>query len=465
MGRLQLRPSHPMAPGAKNNERKLLTAVALAAILAPLNSTMIAVALPGIVDDFNASVASATWLVTAYLVVMASVQPLAGKIGDGMGRRKLILASLALFLVVSLGAALAPNIWVVLAFRVGQALTISIVLSNSFAILRQVVPAHRRGKTFGMVEAATGLSAAAGPLVGGLLITISDWRAIFLVNIPFVLLGIILAWQSLPHDSKTGAWKGFDYKGAFLLPTSLVAIAIFFLMLSRGADPALFVPVGIAAIAASATLIKLELSHPNPVFQPRFYKIRGFAAPSVSVGTSNLSMYSLLLVVPLLLTSRGGYTELEIGLILTSLSVGMALLTPLGGRLADKLGRRTPVVIGLSITAIGTLFPAFGGADIGITSLIIGLGFVGVGIGLSGPGGRTSAVESIPVKDAGVASGTYSTSRYFGSIVGSAILAGLIGIDRTNTEGIDTVFLIVTASAIIAVLAATFMKPRPAIDD
>ncbi len=422
---------------------------------------MIAVALPGIVEDLNASVASATWLVTAYLVVMASVQPLAGKIGDSMGRRKLILASLVFFLVVSIGASLAPNIWIVLGFRVGQALSISIVLSNSFAILRQTVPETRRGKTFGMVEAATGLSAASGPLIGGLLITIFDWRAIFYMNVPVVIIALILAWQTLPRDSKSGAWKGFDYKGAFLLPTTLVAIAVFFLMISRGADPTAFVPIGVAALVLATLLLKFELAHPSPVFQPRFYKNRGFAAPSISVGTSNLAMYSLLLVVPLLLTSRGGYTELEIGLILTSLSIGMALLTPIGGRLADKYGRRMPVVLGLAITASGTLIPAFSGSGIDILPLIVGLGLVGIGIGISGPGGRTSAVESIPVEDAGAGSGTYSTSRYLGSIIGSAILAGLIGIDRSNTEGIDTVFSIVTAAAIIAVISATFMKPRP----
>jgi len=358
----------------------LLAAVALSAILAPLNSTMIAVALPGIVDDFNASVTSATWLVTAYLVVMASVQPLAGKIGDGMGRRKLILASLSLFVVMSIGASLSPNIWIVLAFRVGQALTISIVLSNSFAILRQVIPASRRGKTFGMVEAATGLSAAAGPLVGGILVTLADWRAIFLVNIPVVAIAIVLAWKSLPHDSKTGAWKGFDYKGAALLPTSLVAIAVFFLILARGAEPTLYFSVGIGAVLLTAVLLRLELQHSNPVFQPRFYKKRGFAAPSVAVATSNLAMYSLLLVVPLLLTAREGFTELEIGLILTSLSVGMALLTPIGGRMADKLGRRKPVVTGLAISAIGTIPIAVIGSTIAIVPLIIGLGLVGVGI-------------------------------------------------------------------------------------
>jgi MFS family permease len=214
-----------------------------------------------------------------------------------------------------------------------------------------------------------------------------------------------------------------------------------------------------------AILLKLELAHPSPVFQPRFYKIRGFAAPSVSVGTSNLAMYSLLLVIPLLLTARGGFTELEIGLILTSLSVGMALLTPLGGYMADRLGRRTPVVIGLAITTAGTLPSALLGSEISIIPLIIGLGLVGIGIGISGPGGRTSAVESIPTKDAGAASGTYSTSRYMGSIIGSSILAGLIGVDCSNTDGIDLVFIVVAISAAIAVVSALFMHPRPHSDN
>ncbi|MCH7970440.1 MAG: MFS transporter [Chloroflexi bacterium] len=426
---------------------------------------MIAVALPGIVDDFGASFASATWLVTAYLVVMASVQPLAGKIGDGIGRRKLILGGLVLFLAVSTGAALAPSIWLLLAFRVGQALAISVVLSNSYAVLRQVVPASRRGRTFGIVEAATGLSAATGPLVGGLLITVADWRAIFFVNIPVVLLAIVLGWRSLPRDSRRGEWREFDYKGAVLLPASLVSIAVFFLLLARGGGPGQYVPVGIGAIALSALLLKLELAHSDPVIQPRLFKIRGFAAPSLGVGTSNLAMYSLLLVIPLLLTARRNYSPLEIGLILTSLTVGMALLSPIGGRMADRFGRRKPVVIGLSITAIATLLPAITGSSIGVVPLILGLGVIGLGLGLSTAGMRTSALESVASRDAGSVAGTYSTSRYFGSIVGSAMLAGLIGVNRSNTDGIDLVFIVVAAAAFTAVIAVLFMESRPEMRD
>ncbi len=426
---------------------------------------MIAVALPGIVADFGGSLASATWLVTAYLIVMASVQPLAGKIGDGIGRRKLILGSLVLFLAVSTGAALAPNIWVLLAFRVGQALAISVVLSNSFAVLRQVVPASRRGRTFGIIEGVTGLSAAAGPLVGGLLITVTDWRAIFFVNIPVVLLALIFAWRSLPRDSRRAEWREFDYIGAALLPASLVSVAVFFLLLARGGEPLQYVPVAIGAIALSALLLKIELAHPDPVIQPRLFKVRGFAAPSLGVGTSNLAMYSLLLVIPLMLVARGNFSPLEIGLILTSLTVGTALLSPIGGRMADRFGRRKPVVAGLLITALATLIPAISGSEVGVVPLIFGLGIVGLGLGLSNAGMRTSALESVPVRDAGSGAGTYSTSRYLGSIIGSAMLAGLIGVDRSNTDGIGLVFIVVAAAAFAAVVAVSFMEARPGTQD
>lgn len=448
-----------------SGERVTLAAVALSAALAPLNSTMIAVALPKIVEDLDASYASATWLVTAYLVVMASTQPLAGKLGDSMGRRRLILGGLMLFGVVSAGAAAAPNVWVALVFRIGQALAVSLTLSNGVAVMRQVVPAHRRGRTFGMVDAVMGLSAAAGPFIGGLLITTIDWRAIFAINVPVVLVALALAWKSLPRDSRAGIWEGFDYRGALLLPATLVSVAFFFLSLSRGGAIAVTTVAGLAAVALGAALFRLELAHSDPVLQPRLFKIRGFAAPSAGVATSNLAMYSLLLVVPLLLTTRGTHNELTIGLILSSLSVGMALMTPVGGRLADRFGRRGPALAGLSLAATATLLPAVTGSGIGVYPLVMALGFFGLGIGISSAGMRTSAVESINLRNAGAAAGVYSTSRYFGSIVGSTVLAGLIGVDRSDTNGVSQVFIVVAVMAAAAAVAALFMVARPAVED
>jgi MFS family permease len=150
-------------------EHLVVVTVALGTMLAPLNSTMIAVALPGVMDDFDAGLASAGWLVTAYLIVMASLQPVAGKIGDRVGRRCLVLGGLTFFGLASLGAAIAPNLWLLLGFRVLQAVAGALIVPNGVALVRAVVPEARRGARFGLMGAGVAMAAALGPTVGGLL--------------------------------------------------------------------------------------------------------------------------------------------------------------------------------------------------------------------------------------------------------------------------------------------------------
>ena len=168
-------------------ERWLLLTVALGGVLAPLNSTMIAVALPGLMDAFGIQLASAGWLVTAYLIAMASLQPIAGKLGDRLVRRLLILGGLVCFGLASIGAATAFSFLTLLFFRVLQAISGALVLPNGMALLRETVPGNRRASRFGLIGSAMALSAAAGPSLGGFLIEMGDWRAIFYVNLAFVL--------------------------------------------------------------------------------------------------------------------------------------------------------------------------------------------------------------------------------------------------------------------------------------
>ena len=169
-------------PGA---ERAVLIAVALGALLAPLNSTMIAVAVPDIVDDFDTTVGTVGWLVTSYLLALAVVQPVAGKLGDRHGRRG-VLGGLAIFGVASLGAAVAPSLAFLIVFRVLQAISGAVVFPNGAGLIRELVPADRRGGAFGIVGGSIALAAGLGPLIGGVLVAAGGSRAIFLVNIPFV---------------------------------------------------------------------------------------------------------------------------------------------------------------------------------------------------------------------------------------------------------------------------------------
>src|SRR4029079_3207284 len=147
---------------------------------------MIAVALPQIVDDFDTTLGTAGWLVTTYLLALAVVQPIAGKLGDRHGRRPFVVGGLAVFGVASLGGALAPSLLVLSAFRVTQAISGAVVFPNGSGLIRELVPSLPRGRALGIVGGSIAFAAGIGPLLGGILVTAGGWRAIFLVNVPVV---------------------------------------------------------------------------------------------------------------------------------------------------------------------------------------------------------------------------------------------------------------------------------------
>ena len=205
-----------------------------------------------------------------------------------------------------------------------------------------------------------------------------------------------------------------------------------------------------------------EKHNPDPIIQLDFFLKRSFSAAAAGIGFGNLAMYSLLVSIPLLLASRQD-SSLQIGFVLMTMSAGMTVSSILGGRIIDKLGRRLPTATGLVLLAIGIIPIALGGADLEIGALIIGLTFVGLGLGLATPGLQTSAVEAVEPNHSGSAAGLYSTSRYLGSIIGSAVIAAILGGDKTNVEGLGWVFLLSLVAAVIAAAASlglTHRKPE-----
>ena len=449
----------PLAVAGASTEGAAVITVALATMLAPLNSTMIAVALPHVIAEFGADIASAGWLVTAYLIAMAALQPVAGKLGDRLGRRRLILGGVAWFGLASVGAATAVNLSALLFFRVQQAIAGAVALPNGAALLREVVPADRRAGRFGLVGAAIALAAAAGPPLGGLLVGTAGWRAIFYVNLVFILPTLLLGWRSLPVQPGRGTEHPFDLAGAVLLSVALVGTAG---LLTHGpkSHPALAPMLGVALAFLSALFLWHELRHPDPVLQPRLFGHRTFAAANAAIALSNLAMYVTLLAIPILLSRRTGWRSTEVGLVLAAMSIGMVLFSPIGGRLADRLGRRAPTVAGLSLLTLGLAPLALTGGGITTPALLAGLGVAGAGLGLSSAGLQTAAIESVGPRDSGVASGLFSTSRYLGSIVGSSVLAGLLGPPGDGVAGFGAVFLLAVAAALLSVLVSVGLQGK-----
>ena len=437
----------------------MVATVALGTILAPLNSTMIAVALPRIKDDFDVDVATVGWLVTAYLIALAALQPVCGKLGDRLGRRPLMLGGLAAFGIASLGAALAPTFPALVLFRVLQAVAGAVTLPNGVALLREAVAVERRGARFGVVGSAIGVAASVGPALGGLFVGAGGWRAVFYVNIPLVLLALALAWRSVPRGTASRPDGPFDVVGAVLL-CGVLAGAAGVLIEGRGSTGApLLATSGIALAVAFAYLLRHELRHDDPVIHPRLFAIRPFAAATSGVALSNLSFYTTLLATPILLADDLGWDPIETGLALTVLSGPTILFAPLGGRLGDRLGHRLPAMAGHALATAGLVPLALGAERSG--GLLLGcLAAAGVGFALAMAPLQTSAVEAVRREDAGVASGLFSTSRYLGSIVGSVALAALLVSTDTGVTGFRSVAALVIVAALLAMLASAGLRGR-----
>lgn len=439
-----------------DSDRAVLLTAALVVMLLPLNSTMIAVAIPDIARDFGGDAGSATWLVSGYLIVMASLQPLAGKLGDRYGRRPLILGGLAWF-AASLGAALAPNLPVLIAFRLQQAAAGALAFPNALALVREVLPDGRRGAAFGTLGSAIALAAAAGPPLGGLLVALGGWRAIFLVNLPWVGLTLLLALRTVPAGLG-GLRRGrFDWTGAVGL-TALLATWAW--LLNPGEVPSWVVPTGLVAVAlALVVLLRYELSHPDPVLQPRVLRVRPFAAATAAVGLSNLALYGTLLAIPVLLAQRGSWSTGEIGLALAALTVPMVALSPVGGRMSDRIGRRVTAAAGLVLLGGGMVPLALAGRGVSAALLVGSLLCAGAGLGLSNPPLQAAGIEALDPRDAGVASGLLSTGRYLGGIAAASLVAASV----TGEGGRDfaTLFALAAAAAWLSAALAIALPGRP----
>jgi EmrB/QacA subfamily drug resistance transporter len=441
------------------SEPWLLAMVALGTMLAPLNSTMIAVALPGIMGEFQATTATAGWLVTGYLVVMAALQPVAGKLGDRLGRRWMLAGGLTCFGVTSLAAATATSLPMLVAMRMLQAAGGAVALPNATALVRELVPVERRGRQMGLVGSAIAMAAAFGPPLGGALVGWIGWRAIFFANLPLAVAAVAICLRVVPAGSGRRPSQRFDLGGTLLLPALLAATALCLSVGIRQAPPVVLGAWVLALVAGAVLFVYRELRHPDPVLQPRLFRRRGFAASNATVALSNLAFYVTLLVIPILLAQRPEWTSVQTGLVLTALSAATIVCAPVGGWLADRRGRRVPVVAGLVLMTAGLLALPLLGAGIGLAALLPALGLAGLGLGVAQAGVQTAALESVEPQFAGVASGVYSTSRYFGSIVGSSAMAGLLGA-RPNASGFTAVFVMIAVGALFSTGASVGLEPR-----
>jgi MFS family permease len=453
------RPARPSVP-------LLLALSSLGAVLAPLNSTMVAIALPDIRHEFSLSHGAVAWLVSGYLIAMAVAQPLGGRLGDQLGRERVYRAGLWAFLALSIGTTLAPTFLVLVVLRIAQAVAGAVLIPNGMAMLRTQAPPDQLGRLNGMNGAVISVAAAGGPLIGAAALAIGSWRLLFPLSIPVVLVALFLL-QRLPAvEEERPRRTPIDWFGMALFIALLVVVTLQLGALRSGAGGGVMAARWAAAGAVAAAFAWRQRSTSSPAAEWRLFRVRSFAGATAYVLFANLSMYTTLLMIPFFIRDVQGKGSFTSGLLLGAMSVLVAFTAPIGGRISDAYGRRLPAQAGAVLMTAGAVALLAGlHTDVSIGYLAACLALLGVGLGMGTGAATTAAVESAPRALAGSASGTSSMMRYVGSILGAGVLAGVLKDSAAGHADIDTfrfVMMAVVATAGLAAVAATFIHRLPA---
>ena len=435
----------PVMPGGR-----VLAAVAIAAGLTPLNSTMIAVALPAMSTDFQTSASSvAVWVVTAYLVATIVAQMPAGSVADRIGYARTLTVGRWMFAAGAAAAALAPSLGFVIAGRLLMATGGALMVPTAMALLRVVVPLERRPRAFGAMGAVMGGAAALGPALGGLVIARAGWRVLFVVNLPLALLSWVLQPAAFGENVRPPARRGaFDLAGSLLLGGALILSVLATRMLA----PVAWMAAGGSAVLFAAFVVQ-ERRSGAPVLDLTLFHEPAFVAGALVIALQNLAMYALLIQVPFLFAAGGASSRL--GLAVMGMTATMALMSPVGGRLAELVSAKVTVIAGglagaAGIASLVQLSPVASPVQIGARLLLVGLG-----LGLSTGPSQAAALSAIAAERSGMGSAALSTLRYMGAIAGTAIL-GLALAGGGDSLAQQRVALWIFATAFVLSAAAGF---------
>ena len=397
----------------------ILASAALSAALTPLNSTMVAVALPALAVQFSAPAATVTvFVVTGYLIATLVLSVPAGSLADRIGYARALMWGRWLFLAGSVIGAVAPTLSVVLVGRLIMASGGALINPTAMALLRISMPPERRSRAFGTMGAVMGGAAAIGPALGDWITTELGWRMLFVVNLPLLVLSWLLeprvddrAAMSEPQGSKP-----FDWPGSVLLGVALVGVTF----ATRAALPLAYWCAAAGGVAFVALIVH-ERRIERPVLNLSFFKLRGFVAGAGVIATQNLAMYSLLIQIPFLFAA--GDEGFRLGLAIVAMTLTMAATSPVGGWLVEWIGVRAVVTAGGLVAAAGV---------VGLTRLPLTappseiawrLLLAGLGLGLSTGPANAAAITAVPAHQSAMASATVSMLRYLGAIGGTVILS------------------------------------------
>ena len=421
--------------GPEPRHNGTLFATVAAAGIVQLPTAAIVVALPTIHGEFGTSISELQWTVTAFSIPFSALLIAAGRLADIFGRRRLLLLGCALFALGSLLAAISPGIEVLIGGIALSGVGSALMMPASMSILTNVFAGARRGTAIGMWGAATELVSGVGVLVGGVLTGQLDWRWIFVVCIAFAVAIAVVALRSTPESSDPAASRKVDYGGVALSASALTAMTLALIQgTTWGWGSAGVIGLLVASVAMAAAFIVVERRTANPIIDFSFFKQRNFAGATIVIFALDFSFGALLFFLPLYFQEILGYSPTEVGILLLPLTGLMVIGSPLGGKVAAKVGPRPPIAIGLAAMAVAVWFLSDISLSSSYSTLWIPTAVMGFGVGFALTPMNLAAMNAVSRDHAGAASGMLVTLSGLGSTLGVAVTGAIFnGLNRDNT--------------------------------
>ncbi|MCO7175128.1 MFS transporter [Sporolactobacillus kofuensis] len=437
-----------------------ITAVAAGTILNPLNSSMIALALHSIQKDYQLSFATVSWLISGFYLISAIGQPITGKMGDLIGRKKLFLTGLIIAAAASLSAPIAPTFSLLLLMRLLQAAGSSSVYPSGVALVHDHVPHAKQATSLAVLAICASVMTAFGPTVGGFLIVWGGWQSIFYVNIPFILFSFTLGWIMIPKDVKKKPLHfktllaKLDLLGIALFSTGMISLLWFLLTLEESVN---YIILSVAVL--SFILLCVYEWHANqPFIDVRLLKSNHkLSIVYLLFILLNIANYCLFYGMPSYFQSGMHLSVRLSGAMMLFMSMASVIVSLLSGRWIERQGTSMPIKIGALLTALGSIGLLWVSMQ---TSWLIGavLMILGAGYGIGNVALQSTMLDASPKDAVGTSSGLFQTCRYIGSIGSTAVLGLIFGKTVTQHHLLELSWVLVFVSILALLISLFFFK-------
>ena len=414
------------------NRWAVLAVLAGALAVISLDNTIVNVALPVLQEELGATTSELQWVVDAYSVMFAGTLLLAGALGDRFGRRRALVIGLVIFGSASLAAGFANDALTLAIFRALMGIGGAFIMPSTLSILTHVFTDQRqRAQAIGIWAATAGAAVAIGPIVGGLLVEYVSWHAIFWVNPPLVLIGILATWRYVP-ESLDPSKPRLDPLGAVLSTVGLIALIVTVIEIPDSGVNALTITSSIATVVFLSAFVWWEFRAPRPMLPMSLFRSRLFTVSVICVALVYAALMGMMFFLPQFLQLVQDNTPVESGLSMLPGAGGMLIASLLSPRVAEHLGTRTTVLMGFLLVTVGFGVAAFMNA--GSPYVLVGgsLGLIGLGLGMVLPQATNGVLAAVPEERAGIGAAVNDGMSELGGSLGVAILGSLLALGYRN---------------------------------